>query len=160
MTLVGQTTDTLANLTANHPFLSGLDPRFCNFLNECASVWRLGPSQDIFREHGNADSFYLIQSGRVALDIFVPRAGVETIQTLESGEALGWSWLFPPYRWHFTAKAIEPTELIGFDAAHLRERMQEDRDFGNELLARIACVLYQRLQATRRQLIGFYGIIE
>ena len=160
MTLVGQTTDTLANLTANHLFLSGLDPRFCNFLNECASVWRLDPSQDIFREHGNADSFYLIQSGRVALDIFVPGRGVETIQTLEAGEALGWSWLFPPYRWHFTAKAMEPTELIGFDAAHLRERMQENRDFGNELLARIARVLYQRLQATRRQLVGFYGVIE
>jgi CRP-like cAMP-binding protein len=155
-----QTMDALEDLIVKHPFLFGLNPYFYHFFNECALLRRYDPGQEIFHEHGNADSFFLIKNGKVALETFVPGRGMETIHALEPGEALGWSWLFPPYQWHFTAKAIEPAELIVFDAIHLREKTEENRDFGNDLLARVARVLLQRLQATRRRLIGFYGVIE
>src|ERR1051325_1852573 len=111
-TIVMQTMDTLEGLIVNHPFLSGLNPHFYHFFNECAVLQRFATGQEIFHEHGNADHFYLILNGKVALETFVPGCGMVTIQTLGSGEALGWSWLFPPHQWHFTANATEPTELI------------------------------------------------
>lgn len=151
-----QTMDTLEHLIVKHPFLSGLNPHFYHFFNDCALHRRYEPGQEIFHEHGNAEHFYLIHSGKVALETFVPGRGRVTIQTLGPGEALGWSWLFPPHQWHFSASATEPTELIEFDAASLRDKAEENRDFGNELVIRVARILLERLQGTREQLIDVY----
>lgn len=151
-----QTMDALESLIVKHPFLSGLDPHFYHFFDECAVLRRYDRGQEIFHEHGNAEHFYLIESGKVALETFVPGRGMVTIQTLGPGEALGWSWLFPPHQWHFSASATEATELIEFDAAHLREKGEENRDFGNELISRVARILLERLQGTREQLIDLY----
>ena len=38
-----------------------------------------------------------------------------TIDTIGMGELLGWSWLFPPYRWAFGAVAASPVEAFEFD---------------------------------------------
>ena len=102
----------------------------------------------------------LIRSGAVVVETFVPGRGNIVIQTLGAGEALGWSWLYSPYQWQFTARAVEPTELIAFNAVRLRELVEENPDFGQELRSRIAGVLLHRLQATRRRLVEFYEPIE
>jgi CRP/FNR family cyclic AMP-dependent transcriptional regulator len=103
-------------------------------------------------------NFYLIQSGKVALETFVPGCGMVTIQTLGAGEALGWSWLFPPRKWHFSASASEPTELIQFDAEWLRDKAEENREFRCELITCVAQILLARLQGTRMQLIDLFGM--
>lgn len=150
--------NTLESLITNHPFLARLNPHYYHYFNDCAELKRYQAGQEIFHEGNEAEHFYLIQSGRVALETFVPGCGRITIQTLEAGEALGWSWMFPPHEWHFTASAAEPTVLIAFDAASLRDKAEENRDFGNELVTRVAKTLVDRLYATRLQLIDLYGI--
>ena len=40
--------------------------------------------------------------------------------TLHDEDVLGWSWLFPPYRWHLDARALAPVRALGFDGACLR----------------------------------------
>ena len=153
-----QTTESLEELVAGHSFLAGLDAQLLHFFEESASVRRFGTQQQIFHEEGEADHFYLILSGKVNLETFVPGSGMVTIQTLGAGDALGWSWLFPPHQWHFTATTAAPTEVISFDAAKLRANMQQDKDFANELITRVAKTLVQRLQGTRLQLIDFSGM--
>lgn len=153
-----QTMDTLQTLVTGHPFLVGLRPEFCQIFQECASACRFASQQQIFREGEDADHFYLILTGSVALETFVPGCGTVIIQNLEAGEALGWSWLFPPYQWHFTATTREPTELVSLEAAVLRAQAEQDRGFRDELLTRIVKTLYQRLMGTREQLIDLYRI--
>jgi CRP/FNR family transcriptional regulator, cyclic AMP receptor protein len=153
-----QTLESLQRLLAEHPFLTGLDPSLLHSFEECGSLRRFGPQQQIFHEGGQADHFYLILNGKVGLETFVPGCGMVTIQALGAGDALGWSWLFPPQEWHFTATTGEPTEVISFDAAALRAKAELDKDFANELITRVARTLVQRLQATRLQLIDFYGM--
>ena len=153
-----QTLDALTNLIKSHPFLAGLDPEFYEFFHDCATVRRFASQQQIFHEGGEADHFYLILSGEVALETFVPGCGTVTIQRLGAKDALGWSWLFPPHQWHFTATTLAPTEVISFDAEALRAKAAENRDFRDELLTRVAKTLLQRLQGTRMQLIDLYGI--
>jgi CRP/FNR family transcriptional regulator, cyclic AMP receptor protein len=75
----------------------------------------------------------------------------------QSGEALGWSWLFPPHRWHFGARSIDATDVVVFDARTLREKSEENHDFGYEIAMRVGQVILQRLQATRMQLLDFYA---
>ena len=141
-----------------HPFLSGLDPALYEAFCECASIRRFASQQQIFHEGGEADHFYLIMSGKVALETFVPGCGMVTIQYLGGGDALGWSWLFPPHEWHFTATTREPTEVISLNAAALRAKAEADRELHDELITRVATTLYQRLLGTREQLIDLYGI--
>ena len=94
-----------------------------------------------------------IQQGKVALESGVGDRGTILIQTIGAGEVLGWSWLFPPYYWHFDARALEPTRAIFFYGTRLREYCEEDHDLGYDLIKRMAQVVLTRLQATRRQLL-------
>jgi len=111
----------------------------------------------IFREGEEANEFYIIRDGKVSLEIVSPGKEPIIIQTLESGEVLGWSWLVPPYYWHFDARAVEPTRVVAFDARCLRNKCEEDPKLGYELLKRLVPIIEQRLQATRIQLLDLYG---
>lgn len=138
-----------------HPFFKGINPCYVHLLTDCASFVRFGVREDIFREDQDADHFYLIDKGRVSLDTFVPRVGSTTIQTIGPGEALGWSWLYPPYRWQFNARVVDPVEAVAFGALSLREKTEENHDFGYDLAMRVGHVMLLRLQATRRRLVEF-----
>jgi CRP/FNR family transcriptional regulator, cyclic AMP receptor protein len=150
--------ETLDHIIRSHPFWDGLNPRYFHILNECAAFVKFGVDQPIFHAGVDADHFYLICTGRVALETFVPGKGAITLETISAGEALGWSWLFPPYRWHFSALSVDITEAVAFGAHGLRKYAEENHDFGYELITRIGQVVLQRLQATRLQLVEFYAI--
>lgn len=149
--------ETLERILAEHPFFAGLDARHIQLIVGCATNVRFDAGQFIFREGEEANEFYVIRHGKVALEIFVPGRGPVTIQTLGEGEILGWSWLIPPYHWHFNARAIELTRAIALDGKCLRAKCEDDHDLGYELLKRFAHIVEQRLQATRLQLLDVYG---
>jgi CRP/FNR family transcriptional regulator, cyclic AMP receptor protein len=149
--------ETLEEMIVNHPFWAGLNLHYFDLLKKCAMFQRFDVGQSIFQEGGNADHFYLIQKGRVTLQAFVPGRGAVTVQTVGGGDALGWSWLFPPHQWHFSAHSSDPTEAIVFGAKLLRDEAEQNHDFGYELTKRVSKMLLQRLQETRLLLVDFYG---
>ena len=118
---------------------------------------RFDEGKFLFREGEEANNFYVIRAGRVAIEIFSPKRGPITVQTVREGDVLGWSWLFPPYRWHFDARALELTRAISLDGKCLRNKCEEDHDLGYELMKRFSEVMIQRLQATRLQLLDLYA---
>ena len=150
--------ETFQRIVAEHPFFEGLAAEHVQLIVGCASNVRFDAGQFIFRAGEEADQFYLIRHGRVALEIAAPQGPPITIQTIGEGEILGWSWLIPPYHWHFDARAIELTRAIALDGKCLREKCEEDHDLGYELLKRFAHIMDQRLQATRLQLLDVYGV--
>ena len=150
----------LESVITGHPFTRNMEPRFLGLLNECATYQEFGVDQEIFHEGERAEQFHLIHRGMVALQTFVPGSGTKTLQTIGSGEALGWSWLFPPFQWHFTAVAMEPVQAVSLCARSLRERIQEDREFGYEIAIRVGELVLERLQATRLRLLELYGVSE
>jgi CRP/FNR family transcriptional regulator, cyclic AMP receptor protein len=117
--------ETLEPLLKEHPFFRDLAPGVIQLLTGCAKNVRLEAGQVIFREGEDADQFYLIRDGRVALEVFTPR-GPAPILTISAGEALGWSWLIPPYKWRFDARATETTRALALDGKCLREKCDED----------------------------------
>ena len=148
----------LESLLVQHPFFKELEPDHLHLVSGCASNVRFKSSEYIFREGGDANQFYLIRHGKVALQMFVPERGPITIETLEAGDVLGWSWLFPPYHWYFDAQAIELVRATAFDGQCLRTKCEADHDLGYELMRRFARVMSQRMQATRLQLLDVYGV--
>ena len=146
----------VAELIKTHPFLTGLKPKAYRLFCRCASVERFAEGQQVFHQDGQAEHFYLIESGQIVLETFVPGRGMATIQTLGPGEALGWSWLFPPYQWRFSATATQPTEAIVLGAECLRKQAERDHEFCYELVIRLAQVLAGRLEGVRTQLVDIY----
>jgi CRP/FNR family transcriptional regulator, cyclic AMP receptor protein len=138
-----------------HPFLAGL-PRVLA-LQECARATSFTPGSRIFEENGEADRFWLIHTGRVALDLHTPGRGDVVIETLGDGDVLGWSWLFPPYRWHFGAIALTGTDAIEIDAASVRSACFADPVLGHALTGRFLGVMADRLQAARIRLLDLYA---
>jgi CRP-like cAMP-binding protein len=138
-------------LIAEHPFLAGMKPAHLDALADCAMQTQFAEDQLIFREGDLANRFYLIQEGRVALESRIGSERTVRIQTVGADEVLRWSWLFPPYYWHFDARAVAPTKAIVFYGTRLRAQCEEDHDFGYELMKRMAAVVILRLQAARGQ---------
>lgn len=150
--------ETLERILEAHPFFRQMEARYLQLLTGCAFNEHFQTGQFILREGEQANHFYLIRKGRVALEIFSAHEGPITIATLEDGDILGWSWLFPPYRWRFDARATVDTRAIALDGACLREKSEQDHELAFEFLKRFSRVLEERLQATRLQLLNLYEV--
>jgi CRP-like cAMP-binding protein len=149
--------ESLEPLIKQHPFFVGLETNDAHFIVGCASNEVFEAGDEIFREGEPADRFYLIREGKVALENLAPDQPSFVFQTLAAGEVLGWSWLVPPYRWCFNARAVEVTRAITLNAECLRTKCDEEPRLGYELLKRFASAMTKRLQATRMQLLDVYG---
>ena len=146
----------LGTRVALHPVLAGMNHTQLALLTDCAVARHFTTGQTILREGEFANGFYLIEMGKVALESEASFGESIPVQILGAGDLLGWSWMFPPYVWQFTARAIEPTTALFFYAAILREYCEKDHSLGYELLKRISAVMVTRLQAAHDQMLSIY----
>jgi len=138
-------------LLAAQPFLKGLSQAQLAVLADNAMMVEFPVGRLIFEEGLDAHRFYVILEGSVALETANGSVESDLISTISAGDVLGWSWLFPPYKWNFNARAVTPTKAIIFFAPTLRELCERDHDLGYELLKRVSQVVIARLQSTRLQ---------
>jgi CRP/FNR family transcriptional regulator, cyclic AMP receptor protein len=150
-------TKAVAALIAAHPLFEGLDPGLVDYLAGCGRNVAFEPGARIFHEGAPADLFYLIRRGNVALEVHDPRRGSYVFQTVGAGDVLGVSWLVPPYRWEFDARATDAVGAVAFDASCIREKCDTDPAVGYALMKRFVPVLVERLQAARLQAMDVYG---
>ncbi|HET7555163.1 MAG TPA: cyclic nucleotide-binding domain-containing protein [Gaiellaceae bacterium] len=149
--------ETIDALLREVPVFRGLEPAQLELIAGCGSNVHFDQGAVLFREGDAADIFYLVRHGTVALETYVPARGPAMIETLQPGEVVGWSWLFPPYRWHFDARALTDLRATAFDGACLRGKADADPRLGYDLMSRFAQVLIERLQWTRLRLLDLYG---
>jgi CRP-like cAMP-binding protein len=147
------TRSSLAKSIAGHRFAAGMKPEHLKILADAAMYKQFRPEEIIFHEGGPANRFYLITKGKVALESRGDGECAPAVQLIGADDVLGWSWLFPPYYWHFSARALESTESIFFYATRIRAHCDEDPVFGYELMKRVSAVVIKRLQITRAQLV-------
>jgi CRP-like cAMP-binding protein len=148
--------DTCKPVISAHAFLRSFAPGYLEILDGCAEPREFRAGEVIFREGEVADRFYLIESGKVALESHLPSHGHLAVQELGRDEVLGWSWLFPPYIWHFQARAVEATRTVCYNGAHLLVACERNHEFGYDLMKRLTQVLIRRLQATQKQLVKLH----
>jgi CRP-like cAMP-binding protein len=150
----------IETLLAEHPLFKDLPPDDLALIAGCGKNVRFEEGRYIFREGEPANEFYLIRHGLVALEIFSPERGPLVTETVGEGEVLGWSWLFPPYRWSSDARALELTRAVALDGACLRGKCETDPRLGYELMGRFAQIIMERLHATRVRLLDIYGRVS
>jgi CRP-like cAMP-binding protein len=147
----------IEELLEEHQLFAGMDQSTLELLSGCAANVVFDPGERLFVEGGEADRFWIVRHGRVALEVTVPGAGQMTIETLGPGSVVGWSWLVAPYTWRFDAVAQETIRATVFDVGCLRSKMDADARVGYQVLSRFVPVIVDRLQATRFRLLDLYS---
>jgi CRP-like cAMP-binding protein len=147
----------LERIVLAHPFFAGLEAELGPVVSGCARNHRFNPGQYLAHEGDPADEFFLIRHGKVALEILPPGQSPVVFSTEGEGDIVGTSWLVPPYRWRFDARAVELTRAIGIDARCLRDKCEADPRLGYEMMKRIAPILEGRLGDMRLQMLDVYG---
>ena len=147
----------MEKIVREHRFFAGLSEAAIQLVAGCCRNVRFDAGKYLFHEGEPSDEFYLIRHGRVALEMVAPGRAAITFQTVPEGDMVGISWLIPPYRRAYDARAVDLVRAIGIDAKCLRQKFENDHDFGYTMMMRFMPVLVERLQATRLQVLDVYG---
>lgn len=148
---------TIEDLVAEHEIFRGIAPTEQALIAGCGRNQVFADGEMLMNEGDDANVFFAIRKGKVALSIHVSHRGEVLVETLDAGEIVGLSWLFPPYKVRFSARAIGTVHTIAFDGACLRGKCERDPAMGYELMKRFAQVMTARLQATRLRMLDVYG---
>ncbi len=147
----------MATRVSLHPFLAGMNKAQLALLTDCAIGSHFKKGQVILEEGEQASRFYLVESGKVTLESGAKYGRPVIVDTIGAGDLLGWSWMFPPHIWQFTAHAAEPTTAIFFYGTILREYCERDHSLGFELLKRMSAVMIRRMQAARKKMLDVHA---
>ena len=148
---------TVDQLLAEHPFFAGLGPDLIALISGCAQNVHFDVGSRLFRTGEPANRFFVVRTGRVALELVAPGRQPLVVETVDAGQVLGWSWLVPPYRWFCDGRAVAPTSLVALEGSCLRTKCDGDAALGYQLLQRVTQVMYERLQSSRVRLLDLYG---
>lgn len=146
------------DLLLHHPFVRNFDPLHYAVLARCAHLFELNAGEYLWRQGDQVDAFFLLCRGTLNLEISVPHRGPLHIDTLPEGDAFGWSWLEPEFRWPFDARAVTPAVAFRLDGGRLREECSRDASLGYRLLRLFTPVLAHRLQNLRLRLLELHGL--
>jgi len=149
--------ESLKTIIQAQPFFAGFADPMMDLIAGCASNVKFPKGAYLMHEAGPANEFFLLREGRVEISVHGAQYGTVNVQTLDAGEMVGWSWLVPPYRSRFDAKAVEDTRALRFDGKCLRDKCEAEPATGYELLKRVSTTLAQRLESSRLQLMDVYG---
>lgn len=147
----------LRSYLSKHPFFVGLSEQHLDLVASLSTAARYGTQQRVFKYDTDANHFYVLREGKVGVEIPAVAGEPLRIQTVGNGGVLGWSWLIPPYRWLFDARALAPSEILVLDGARLRAECEADPRLGYELMKRFATLMAERLNASRLAAIRHYS---
>jgi len=118
----------------------------------------------IFDEGHEAAELYLLQSGRVALEMQVqpmPDGPVipTALEVISKGECFGWSALVEPHFYTLAARCMTNSTVLAISGKTLRDAMADDPLLGYQIMGKLAEIVAHRLADTRLRLTSGLGLI-
>jgi len=137
-------------------FLASLPAATRDRLGFLAEIVDFEQSEVVFRE-GEASHFLgIVEHGRLALRLAAPGRDPATVLTVDRGDMVGWSAVVPPYRSTSTAIALEPTQIVVFEAERLREAIAQEPLLAAAILPPVLSAVARRLAACRLQNLDLF----
>lgn len=149
--------ETTKTLISGHKLFANLEPGHIETLAKYSKEQQVPAGQNLFTQGQPANTFYMIVSGVVIVETPAIYGPTLTLQQLGTGRILGWSWMIPPYRWHFQARVEEDATVLEFDGSALLALCEKDPAFGYELLKRFASLMGERLESARRRMMDAWN---
>ena len=138
--------------------LAELDDDHLDHLAAAAAYQELDDGALLTTSGEPATGFYVVRRGRFHVEMPGAGGGPLLIDSAGPQQIIGWSWLCPPYRWHFDTRASEPGTVVAVDAEATRRRMDDDHDFGYAMLQCFSALAIDRLVHTRLRLLDLYSV--
>ena len=132
---------------AGQGLFRGMRPTHIEILRSCARPARFLAGEVVGKLGEPADRFLLVRSGRLRIELPSRVGPPNSLQLAGPGDAVGWSWIVPPFRWTFDCVAETPALAASIDAASLRSKLEQDPELGYELLRRLIGSWDFRLEA-------------
>jgi CRP-like cAMP-binding protein len=148
--------ETIEPLIRQNPVFKSLNPEHIKLIVGCAANAIYNTDTYVFKEGDISNTFYIIRKGRIMIETYSESGEAIGIQTISDGEVLGWSWMVPPYKWRFNARAVEQSRLIAINGQCLREKFEHDHGLGYTMMTKFMEIMTDRLEATRLQLLDIY----
>ena len=150
----------LIDVIKRHPFTNQYNAEEVSQLAEICSYAEFQTGDYLLKEDEVCDRFYLLTSGLVSIELRMQGGEKLRLQTECAGAAVGWSWLFPPYRCQFDVRALETCKTIAVDASEMRELMAQDSLFAYRTTFAVLHTVAERLSQSRLQLLDIYSTTE
>ena len=113
------------------------------------------PEGEIIYHRGDmGQALYLIEEGRVVVEIDVPNLGLVTVNIFGPGQIFGWSSLFPSERKIGWTRTTKPTRVLAINANRLRAAFQFDHNLEYAVVRRAARAMVDRIKACRQQWVA------
>jgi CRP/FNR family transcriptional regulator, cyclic AMP receptor protein len=140
------------------PWFQELDPGHLRQFAEISTLRHFRAGEVFFHEGDKQDFFYIVLSGRVALDMFVPHHGKVRFYTCEQWDNFGWSSVTPVVRTRTAgAVGVMAGTVIATDTTKLQALCDRDHDIGYLFMKRMTNVIASRLLVTRLQLLDMFA---
>ena len=149
-------TESIVETVQHHPFTQGMSAEHCATLASMARRVEYNANDVIFAEGDMHHEFFLVLTGRVALEMKVQDRMLR-IHVVEGGDEIGWSAVIVGRGKHFQARALEPVKALAFDGYALLDRCRADTGFGYKIMHRLLKVVSDRLQGARMQVLDTYS---
>lgn len=115
----------------------------------------------LFREGDPATAFYVIERGRVRLELSTPGRPDAVIQTIGPGDLVGLSWFDGAgATWSWNAMAMMDTHTLSLDAAAVRAALLRDPGLRADVASCVASEAIRRLHAARQQLVELSAAVR
>ncbi len=113
----------------------------------------------IFQEGDNAEELLVLQEGKVAVQMTLPKAQLEmsrriTVDVVTRNEVVGWSAIVEPYMYTFTAVCLQKVRALSISGTKLRWLLRDNPEIGYEVLKGLIKVVASRLDDTRHVLVS------
>lgn len=147
----------VADYLRSHTIFSDLDPAHTEILAKHVEEQTFAAGDLLFRQMDPAETFYILMDGSIKVEVPSIMGPALVVQTLGADEVLGWSWLMPPYKWTFEAKAESESKVLAFDGKALLQHCEKDNTFGYALMKRFTGLMSQRLHAARMKMMDSWA---
>jgi CRP-like cAMP-binding protein len=135
-------------LIRRYPYFSGISIERLNMLANMAEEIEYEPDLYFHHEGDDIDKVYIIVEGDISLVTSFPQQDKEVvINTLSTGDVFGWTSLLPPFTAGAGAKSNSKCKLIEFKSSQLREKFEDDYEFGYLMMTKIAQIIRERLDS-------------
>ncbi len=145
--------DSVIQLAAHQPFFAGFGPELIQKIATVSESVSFRAGTHIWRQGEQHELCYLILSGHLALEIYVPLHGPLAVESVSAGEMLGGAGMVASHNWNFDARALTDVEAIAINCIRLREMSEADHELGYHVYRRLAHILDGRLTTARRRLL-------
>ncbi len=142
----------------NIPWFNELTPTQVERLASISTIHSSQPGEELFREGDRVDNLYIILTGKIVLENYIPSLGKQIINAGEPLDVIGWSCLTPVVRQRTaTARVCQPSRLLSINGEALSQLSEEDHDLGFLIMRRVANIVASQFLSTRLHL---YDIIR